>query len=939
MTKLILNTHLKRHNYPFNSSYYHNMKRTLLFVGLALICGLRAVAQDDVTPVVHTKALESVIADAREISTSTHYLSGQDELTAAIAEAEGKLGTFADDYDVREAIKALQAAIDAIVEANSGDATSKVNNPSFDKDGNNSTSVTGWTVSNFKQNRRSVTYESTSTTSMTNFVEQWASAAVLANPKGEIYQEVAGLPAGHYRLMADVLAITQKTDTLELEGLQLYAGENAREIGLSGVNEETQAVNYGVEADLAEGETLRIGLRFDGINTNWLALDNIRLYYIGDASEFNKLINAEKLAAAKEVLQARLDEARALAANDNAPLYRPYLLAAIEDVATALDSDDLETVEQATTRLAEEVSIFNSYNKHYSDLQKAIAAAEQTLTDAELTVGREEFEAALATARTQLAEATSYEDDEATAVLDRARENLTLAESHFRVLNASYEHPANVITNGKMSSTDGWDILVPGSNPGLHINTSGDVTNFSKPFMECWVNNTDYGQENYAQQTVEALPDGNVLPAGYYVLRAAALATRQDQAGVQVNGVQLRLAGESVDVHTANGVAQWYQLGYDMKTAGEAITFGLYIDAATNANWIAWDEVELQYVGDKDTYLKKYTEALLGEHVQALRDEVAKARELLNSVDAGDVDVDDYVYVIEDAEYTLENLLNVTVADLDGQVEALKQAEANFLRSGVSPRNGQYFDFTDMIQNPDFDVDGGAGWQVGEGDGENAAQLPAGTDLAYWWFGSSGPASLVQDIYQTLNDMPAGNYLMLANITYRIGMTYRVDEYQNPTNYVPNCCIYANYDSLAVKPVFYVDEERGLTLENMLALTNDYDYRGARNGFPNDLLHDTEHNYYLNRLSFNLEEAGDIVLGFHVEVASKNGSMPFLDSFRLYYYGNQEVPAAGVTAASQSAAATAAVFNLSGQRVGRSTETRQLPKGIYIIGNRKVVIR
>ena len=916
------------------------MKKTLLFFGLALVFGLRAVAQDDVTPMVHVKALQSVIADAKEISVSSFYLSGQDDLKAAIAEAEAKMASAADDVDVREAIKALQTAIDAIVEANSGDATSKVNNPNFDKDGNNSTSVTGWTVNNFKQNRRSVTYESTSTTTMANFVEQWANAAVLGNPKGEIYQEVSGLPAGHYRLMADVLAITQKTDTLELEGMQLYIGENAREIGLSGTMEATQAVNYGVEADLEEGQTLRIGLRFDGVNTNWLGMDNIRLFFIGDAEEFNKMINAEKLAAAKEVLQARLDEAQSLAQNDDAPLYRAPLQAVIDEVRTAMESDDLETVEEATKRLADEVAIFNSYNKHYSDLQKAIAAAEKTLEDTELVNGREDFEAAVAEAKTKLASATNYEDDEATAVLDQARTSLVAAESHFRVLNASYEHPANIITNGSMSSTDGWDILVPGANPGLHINTSGDVTNFSKPFMECWVNNAAYGQENYARQTVETLPDGNLLPAGYYVLKAAALATRQDQAGLEVSGVQLRLGEESVDVHTANGVAQFYTLGYEMKAEGEAITFGLFIDASTDANWIAWDEVELQFVGDKEKYLEKYAEAQLGEQVQALKDEVAKARALLESVDAGDIDVSDYVYVIEDAEYTLANLLSVTVEDLEGQVAALKEAEANFLRSGVSPKDGQYFDFSDMIQNADFDVDGGAGWEVGDGDGENPAQLPAGTDLAYWWFGSSGPASLVQNIYQTLPEMPAGNYLMDANVTYRIGMTYRVDEYQNPTTYVPSCCIFANEDSVAVKPVFYIDEEKGLTLENMLALTNDYDYRGARNGFPNNLMHDTEHNYYHNLLPFTLEEVGDIVLGFHVQVASKNGSMPFLDSFRLYYYGNQEVPAAGIAATKTvTPAADAGIFNLSGQLIRRSADTRQLPKGLYIIGGQKVVVK
>ena len=154
-----------------------------------------------------------------------------------------------------------------------------------------------------------------------------------------------------------------------------------------------------------------------------------------------------------------------------------------------------------------------------------------------------------------------------------------------------------------MNSTDGWEILVDGANPGLHINTSGNVTNFSKPFMECWVNNIDYGQANYAKQTISALPDGRELPAGFYVLKAAVLATRQDQAGAQITGVNLKFQDQEQAVSTANGVANIYTIGYDKPEAGGEITVGLFIDETTNANWIAWDEVELQFVGDKDKYI------------------------------------------------------------------------------------------------------------------------------------------------------------------------------------------------------------------------------------------------------------------------------------------------------------------------------------------------
>ena len=232
-------------------------------------------------------------------------------------------------------------------------------------------------------------------------------------------------------------------------------------------------------------------------------------------------------------------------ADENAPFYKAELKAAVDAANALTDAATLDELTEAKTNVDTELSTFNGYNSHYAALKTAIDEAEAFIAGG-MTNGADKFQEAINAAKTQLATAASDYTADAeggAALTDTALAELNKAESSFRVLNASYANPANVITNGDMSSTAGWTILAEGANPDLHINTSGSVTNFSTPFMECWVNNTNYGKTNYATQTVNALPDGQELPAGYYVLKAAALATRQDQAG-HCQGLHPRLRQE-----------------------------------------------------------------------------------------------------------------------------------------------------------------------------------------------------------------------------------------------------------------------------------------------------------------------------------------------------------------------------------------------------------
>ena len=939
------------------------MKKKLLFALLAMFAFTATYAQEEgeeaIEP-VFTKSFKAVIDDAKYIVSSSHYSTGQADLQKAIDAAEGSIESLVTNAEVREEMIALQTAIDHFVTSNGyADATEKVQNPSFSIDGNNSTSITSWTVKNFKQNRRdAATYSTTrSGFSVHYFTEQWVattSGSGFLAGSGDIKQTVTGLPAGHYRLTADIFVHNQKYNETceEAVGVELYVNDIVREIGQTGFS-DTEAAAFSIDFDVAEGEEPTIGFRFSNANYNWLGWDNITLYFIGDPDIYNSIVNVEKLAAAKEAIAASLKAANEALAN-LVPFYRTELQAAIDAANALTDEATLDEVNAAKEQLDAELNTFNDYNKHYTALKDAIEYYAQwiAMTGIEEPNGLEEFQQALVSAAHQANEISeNYKDDPdgGAAKCDEVLAALQKAESTFSIKNASYANPANLISNGKMSSTEGWDILYEGANPDLHINTSGNVTNFSKPFMECWVNNTDYGKQNYARQTVNTMPDGSVLPSGFYVLKCAALATRQDQPDLKVSGVTLKFQDQELPVQTANGVANLYTIGYEKATEGGDLTIGLYIDETTNANWIAWDEVELQYVGDREKYYADYIKAVLGEKLDELKAAVDNVENALQDVDMEGIDFDetDLSFTLDDAKDVLDNPTEAFVNQelIDQLISDLSKNLSTFFASGVSPKAGKYFDYTSQIKNADFDVEATTGWTAAQG-----SELPAGTDCVYWWFGSSTSYAAVQEFFQTLYYMPAGNYMLEANAAVRVDMNYNTTNYtaENLPNYMTSCQVYANDNYTDVHPFFYEDEAKGLTLEKMLEMTNDYDYRHGNGTLTDYML--KESGYFKVYIPFKLESTGDIKIGFRLELPTledgttkKNGQMPFIDYFHLYFFGKQEaqIPElAGINDIMNTPTTDSQkVYNLRGQLVRTANGLQGLPKGLYIVGGKKFIVR
>lgn len=97
---------------------------------------------------------------------------------------------------------------------------------------------------------------------------------------GSIYQVIEGLPAGKYRLEADVIAVDQNGGNNPVTGVELFmsdaSGENVTALATDNGAPEHFTVTYDTD-----GSAVTIGARTVETFANWLAFDNVKLYWYG----------------------------------------------------------------------------------------------------------------------------------------------------------------------------------------------------------------------------------------------------------------------------------------------------------------------------------------------------------------------------------------------------------------------------------------------------------------------------------------------------------------------------------------------------------------------------------------------------------------------------------------------------------------------------------
>ena len=155
-------------------------------------------------------------------------------------------------------------------------------NPNFD--GN----IKGWTdaFGNVSQNHGYQGAEYWSDDRQTHihlFAEAWRSSeswAVNQLGNGSIYQELKNLPTGKFRLEADAIAVNQGKQQEAVTGVLLFILDGLTEGTTEMATGNGKPQHFAVEATTSQSN-MTIGVRTRNTSANWIAIDNIRLYWYG----------------------------------------------------------------------------------------------------------------------------------------------------------------------------------------------------------------------------------------------------------------------------------------------------------------------------------------------------------------------------------------------------------------------------------------------------------------------------------------------------------------------------------------------------------------------------------------------------------------------------------------------------------------------------------
>lgn len=151
-------------------------------------------------------------------------------------------------------------------------------NPNFDGSAN------GWVVNYNETTAQNYGFQSASysngNVTIAQFVESWKPQQSWSrNPlgNGSIYQVIEGLPAGQYKLEADLIAASQNYSQ-DVTGVKLFMSDDENESSEPVATGNGAPLHFSVEFDYTTG-SLIIGVRTENATANWLAMDNVKLFY------------------------------------------------------------------------------------------------------------------------------------------------------------------------------------------------------------------------------------------------------------------------------------------------------------------------------------------------------------------------------------------------------------------------------------------------------------------------------------------------------------------------------------------------------------------------------------------------------------------------------------------------------------------------------------
>ncbi len=135
------------------------------------------------------------------------------------------------------------------------------------------------------------------------FFENWHSSSWGPLSDCSLSQTLYNLPAGNYTLQADMIAVRQSYyGNAQQKGYGVYLFVDDQAVPVSTYDETPQ--RYTIDFTVGASGSVTIGARSEGTNANWIALDNLALYYHSTEEE----LIAGELSKLKADLSARLTD-------------------------------------------------------------------------------------------------------------------------------------------------------------------------------------------------------------------------------------------------------------------------------------------------------------------------------------------------------------------------------------------------------------------------------------------------------------------------------------------------------------------------------------------------------------------------------------------------------------------------------------------------------
>ena len=335
---------------------------------------------------------------------------------------------------------------------------------------------------------------------------------------------------------------------------------------------------------------------------------------------------------------------------------------------------------------------------------------------------------------------------------------------------------------------------------------------------------------------------------------------------------------------------------------------------------------------DVEAFENGATNALRSELEQLM----AQIRKLAQTPHTEEVEGADQTLTDELADIEAAISSTTDKAGLSALVSRTRTAGITFLESVYASEPEQPFDLTYLIQNPDFDTDATTGWTSSNGAPGYGAKAAEFYERTF-------------DFYQTLDNMPAGDYELHALAFQRPGPYGSVLAPYTAGTAKVTSSIYIGSTSAAIKHI--CDDRQSKAL-----YTGDgYDQKLSDGTYiPNTMTGASKYfakGLYDSSVSAKIEKsATSFRVGIKCTSAPSNYWTMF-DHFRLYFYGKKKaVDGLRPTPdpSRNGGEKAGAVYDLNGRKISPSLGEGRgglpqgrggLPSGLYIITGKKVVVR